>query len=358
MKAWTLNRLRAAALLVALSIAAPVTALAAKLTPVRMSVDEEPIAVALAQSLGFFAKEGIEIVPVDLEKLTGEDYLMQQALMDGKLDASYHWFNHVIYGAKHGYPVQAVMVFNDAPGMKVLVASRVKDQIHGVADFKGRNVAEGAGYGTKSVVNHFMAAKAGLPPDAYTSVMLAKEGRTEAVIQGLKEGKVDVMTFEEPVLSALMATNMVTPLIDLMSRQSTEKALGAWFPAQTLMLSPAYIKAHPQTVQHLVNAFVRSMRFINSHSVDEVVANLPSDYFKGKDRGAEIKLIRDTISTQAKGNYAFEPAAVKMVVEMNNASAFDKSDEGQWRAGGDKAKVDMSKLYTNRFVEVAMKAIR
>jgi NitT/TauT family transport system substrate-binding protein len=143
-----------------------------------------------------------------------------------------------------------------------------------------------------------------------------------------------------------------------MDRASTEKMLGAWFPAQTLMLSPNYIKAHPQTVQHLVNAFVRSMRFINSHSVDEIVAKLPPDYFKGKDRDAEIKLIRDTISTQAKGNYAFTPAAVNMVAEMNNKAAFDKSDEGQWRAGGDKSKVVTSKLYTNHFVDNAMKAIR
>ena len=332
-------------------------ALAAPLTQVRMSVDEEPIAVALAQSLGYFRSEDIDFVPVDLEKLTGEDYLMQEALVKGRLDASYHWFNHVIYGAKHGFPVKAVMVFNDAPGMTVLVAKRVKDQIHGVPDFKGRQVAEGAGYGTKSVVNHFMARKAGLPPDAWTSVMLAKEGRTEAVIQGLKENKVDVMMFEEPVVSSLKATGMVTPLLDLNSRATTEQQLGAWFPAQSLIMSPGYIEKHPATVQHLVNAFVKTMRFINSHSVDEIVAKLPADYFKGKDRDAEIQLIRNTISTQAKGNYAFTPAAVHMVVDMNLSSGFDKSGEGQWRAGGDKSKVVADQLYTNRFVDTAMKAI-
>jgi NitT/TauT family transport system substrate-binding protein len=352
-----ISRRSAAALLAASILAAPAIAFAAKLTPVRITIDEDPIAVAIAQSLGYFAKEGIEIVPIDLEKLTGEDYLMQEPLMKGRIDASYHWFNHTIYGAKHGFPVQAVMVFNDAPGMRVLVANRVKDQVRSPVDFKGRNVAEGAGYGTKSVVTHYLTARAGLPPDAYTPVMLAKEGRTEAVIQGLKDGDVDVMTFEEPVVSKLMATHMVTPLLDMTSRASTEKVLGAWFPAQTLMVSPQYAQAHPDTVQHLVNAFVRAMRFINAHSVDEIVAKLPPDYFRGKDRAAEVQLIRDTISTQANGNYAFSPAAVDLVVRMNLESDFDKSDEGQWRAGGDKSNVVASKLYTNRFVEAAMKAI-
>lgn len=351
------KRIIAAIVVAGSLLALSLDAAAARLTQVRMSVDEEPITVALADSMGFFAREGIEIVPVDLEKLTGQDYLMQEALMKGRLDASYHWFNHTIYGAKHGFPIQAVMVFNDAPGMTVLVANRVKDQVHGPADFKGRNVAEGAGYGTKSVITHFLASRAGLQPDSYTSVMLAKEGRTEAVIQGLKEGTVDVTTFEEPVVSKLMATHMVTPLLELTNRTSTEKALGAWFPAQSLMMSPQYIQAHPETVQHLVNAFVRTMRFINSHSVDEIVAKLPPGYFKGEDREAEIQQIRNTFSTFAKGNYAFSQAAVDMTVQMNLASGFDGSEEGQWRAGGDKSKVVPSRLYTNRFVETAMKAI-
>ena len=44
--------------------AAAVPALSAPLTQVRMSIDEDPIVVRLARSLGYFAAEGIEIVPV------------------------------------------------------------------------------------------------------------------------------------------------------------------------------------------------------------------------------------------------------------------------------------------------------
>jgi NitT/TauT family transport system substrate-binding protein len=219
-------------------------------------------------------------------------------------------------------------------------------------------VAEGAGYGTKSVITNYLAAKAGLPAHSYTPVMLGKEGRQEAVIQGLKDGTVDVMTFQEPVTSALLATNMVTTLYDLNSRESTAKVLGAAFPAQTLLMSPKYIQAHPDTVQHLVNAFVRTMRFINSHSADEIAAKLPPGYFAGKDRDAEIKLIRDTLPTFAKGDYSFSPDAVKLVAEINVTSSFDPSVEGRWRATGDKSKVRPADLYTNRFVNKAMKEIR
>ena len=214
--------LAAGLLAAALLVAWPLSA-APKITQVRMSIDEDPITIRLARSLGYLGAEGIEIVPVDLEKLAGEDYLMQEPLMKGRIDASYHWFNHAIFGARHGFPIKAVMVFNDAPGMTVMVANRVKGEVRGVGDFKGRRIAEGAGYGTKSVITNYLAVKAGLPARSYTPVMLGKEGRQEAVIQGLKDGTVDVMTFQEPVTSALIDTKMVSVLYDLNSRDSTAK---------------------------------------------------------------------------------------------------------------------------------------
>jgi NitT/TauT family transport system substrate-binding protein len=325
---------------------------------IRMSIDEDPIVLRLARSLGYFKLEGLEIVPVDLEKLVGEDYLMQEPLTKGQLDASYHWFNHTIFGARQGYPIQAVMVFNDAPGMTVMVANRVKDQVRSAADFKGRNVAEGASYGTKSVITGYLAQQAGLPRHSYTPVVTASEGRLEAVLAGLKDGKVDVMTFQEPVTSALLQSRLVTTLYDLNSRSSTTKVLGAPFPAQSLLMSPQYIEAHPETVQHLVNALVRTMRWLNSHSADEIVAKLPPDYFKDETRWAQVKYIRDTLPTYARRDYSFSPAAAKLVVDAVQSSDFDQSVEGKWRASGDNSKVHPDELYDNRFVNKAMKDIR
>ncbi len=325
---------------------------------VRMSVDEDPIVLRLAQSLGYLKQEGIEIVPVDLTKIVPHDYLMQEPLVKGQIEAAYHWFNHTVFGARHGFPVKAVMLFNDAPGMKVMVANRVKGEIRGAADFKGKRIAEGAGYGTKSVINGYMTRKAGLAPYSYTPVMLEKKGREQAVLQGLKDGVVDVMTFEEPISSNLLATNLATTLYDLSGADATTKVLGAPFPAQALLMSPKYIEAHPDVAQRLVSALVKVMRFINSHNADEIAAKLPADYFAGKDRAAEVKLIRDTLSTFARDNYAFSADEVKLAVDINLSSGFDKSEEGQWRASGDKSRVRAGELYTNRFVEKAMKEIK
>jgi len=322
---------------------------------VRMSIDEDPIVVRLAESLGYFEQEGIELQRVDVEKITGEDYLMQEPLAKGRIDAAYCWFNHAIYGARHGFPVQAVMLFNDAPGMKVLVADRAKGWVASAADFTGRNVAAGAGYGMKSVLTRYLARKSGA--GAYASVMMGKAGREEAVVKGLKEGTVDVMTFQEPITSALLATGLASTLYDLDSGESTARALGARFPAQALLMSPQTIAKRPEMAQRLVNALVRAMRFVNSHSAEEIAARLPADYFAGKDRRAELELIRAALPTYTRGDYSISPEEAQLAVDVNLSAVFDESDEGRWRGSGDVSRVRAADLYTSRFVSRAMNAI-
>ena len=187
--------------------------------------------------------------------------------------------------------------------------------------------------------------------------MLKHDGRLQAVIDGLKANAVDVMTFQEPETSAIMATGMASRLYDMTTRDSTTRTLGSWFPSQSLLMAPKFIEQHPDTAQHLVNAFVRSMRFINSHSVDNVIARLPDDYFAKKDRAAEIKYIKNTMPSMARNDYAFSSDAVDLVVKTVRSSHFDDSEEGTWRAAGDDSNVKPDELYTNQFVETAMKAI-
>jgi NitT/TauT family transport system substrate-binding protein len=333
---------------------APVAA-AEDIVTIRLSVDEDPIVPRLAESLGYLKQAGVRIVRAKVEDFSKEDYLLQAPLIAGQIDASYHWFNHAVFGARHLLPVEGVMVFNDAPGMTVMVAKREKSAIKSAADFRGKNVAEGALYGTKGLLTSYIARKAGLPPHSYTPVMLQHDGRQEAVIKGLRAGGVDVMTFQEPITSALRDTGMVSTLYDLNSGASTRKVLGAAWPSQSLLVAPAFVKAHPQAVQRLVTAFVKTMRYINRHSLDQIVAALPASYFEGKDRKAEIRYLRETLPTFAKNDYSFSPAAVRLVVDTVRAYDFDDSAEGRWRGTAVNPNVDPSKLYTNRFVEAAMR---
>lgn len=332
-------------------------AAADNLTKVRMSFDEDLVVTRLADSLGYFKQEGIEIVPVDVTQFVKEDYLIQEPLVKGQIDAAEHWFNHTIFGARHGFPIVGVMMLNDAPGMKVMVANRLKDQIRSAADFKGRNVAEGAGYATKAVVTGYLAHRAGLPRQAYHSINHPTENRLQLVLGDLKADKLDVMTFQDPISAALLDTGRVSTLYDLTNHDGTVAALGAAFPSESILVAPAFIRDHPDTVQRLVNAYVRAMRWLNAHTAEEVIAQLPDSYFAGKDRAVQGKLIKSALPAAAKGSYAFPADGVHLVTDAMLWAKFDSSEEGVWRATGDAAEVKESALYTNQFVNRAMQAI-
>ncbi|MDI1319672.1 MAG: substrate-binding domain-containing protein, partial [bacterium] len=136
---------------------------------------------------------------------------------------------------------------------------------------------------------------------------------------------------------------------------STTKVLGAPWLSQCLLMAPKFVAAHPATVQRLVNAFVRTMRFVNTHTAEQIAAKLPDRYFAGKDKAAETKLIGQTLRTYAQGDYGFDPLAVKLETDVLMASHFDDSIEGKWRREGENPRVDPAQLYTNEFVGRAMK---
>ena len=345
-----------AALAAVLSAMLPASGLAAP-TKLRLSVID-PLLTELSTSLGYFEREGLEVQLVKVETVSPEDYLMQEPLVHGRLDASYHWFHHVVFGNRHNLPLKAVLKVCDSPGMKVLVANRLKDQVRGPADFKGRSVAEGAGYATKSTLMNLMAHQAGLPAGSYTPVNQEVEGRLDHILQGLKDGRVDVMAFMEPTTSALVASNQTTVLFDLTNRAGTVQALGDEWPAQCVFLSDAFIAAHPDTVQHLVNAYVRTLRFVNAHTAGQIAEKLPAAWFAGKDRAAEVARIGKFITNVAQGNYAFTASSAALVLDTMLHSKFDESEEGKFRRTGGNERVTVASLYDNRFVEKAMKEIK
>lgn len=322
---------------------------------VKMTVDENPIVPYLAESLGYLKEEGVEIVPVKVEDFAPNDFQFQKPLIDGDIDMAYHWFSHAIFGARHDLPLVAVMVINDAPAMEVLVSNERRDTIHSAADFIGINVAEGATYGTKSVLTGYLAKKAGLPPQSYVSVIKEVAGRQQAVIEGLKAQKVDVVTAQQPMIAALKRENLASTLYDLSSGESTRAVLGDVWPAQSLLTSPGFAKANPRAVQGVVNAYVKVLRYMSRHSVEEIVGKLPTAYFEGKDREAEIELIRNTQASYATENFGFDPASVALVNQVLKSSAFDDSASGRWRSESADKQISLDTLYDNRFVDKAMR---
>ena len=328
-------------------------------TPIiKLACDDGVFIPTLTEALGYYEIEGIIIKPVKIEDFEKDDYLLQSPLIKGQVDAVYHWYHHTIFGARHGLPVKAVMLFNDAPGISIFVSNNIVNKIHSASDFKGLRIAEGASYGTKSVLTEYLTLKSGLPLNSYTAILKDTTGRQEAVVNALRHNQVDIMTFQEPLSSALSSTGLVTLLYDFNNAESTHAILGSSFPSQCLIMAPEYIKKFPALTQKLVNAFVRTMRYINSHTTEEILAKIPESYFDGKNKNAEIQLIKSTLSTYAKNDYSIHLDGAKLVYDIVQSAQFDNSTEGTWRKENLTRFTDYKTCFTNDFVNVAMSRIK
>jgi NitT/TauT family transport system substrate-binding protein len=171
----------------------------------------------------------------------------------------------------------------------------------------------------------------------------------------------------EPMTTGLLATKLVTPLYDLSTGEGTRKALGDVWPARCLYLAPSYIKAHPDRVQRLVNVFVRTMRYINTHTAEEIISKMPPGYFAPdmnndlwadykKGKTDEIAKVQPGLTS---GDYSIPPSAAKFACDVLFHTDFDDSPEGKYRrTAAQSGKVQPEMTYDNRFVEKAMKEIK
>ena len=321
----------------------------------------------LAVGLGYFNDEGIDVEMVNVMNYRDEDFFSTELLNDGTIDAEICWYQRVVFGIGNGAPAQAVFLIENSPHLTISVANRLKDQIKSAADFKGRTIADSAGFSTRRYLTDVIIEHAGLARDSYTPAPAELSAKLPLLTEALKAGHVDIVSCMEPMTTNLLATNLVTPLYDLSTAEGTRAALGDVWPARCLYLAPKYIQAHPDRVQRLVNVFVRTMRFINTHSAEEIVAKMGPAYFAPD-------IVNDTFPAYKKGktdeiakvlpglthgDYTIPPSAAKLACSVLFKTDFDESEEGKYRrTAAHSGKVQPEMTYDNRFVEKAMAEIK
>jgi len=123
--------------------------------------------------------------------------------------------------------------------------------------------------------------------------------------------------------------------------EKTKAALGGTYPAASLYMSSDYVAKNKPTVQKLANAFVKTLKFINTHSAAEIAEKMPKDFYAG-DKDGYIKALAD-------GKAMFTPDGVMPAggpeTVLAVLSAFSKNVKGKT--------IDLSKTFTTEFVKNA-----
>src|SRR5260221_14685416 len=160
----------------------------------------------------------------------------------------------------------------------------------------------------------------------------------------LKDGPADLVVAPTPDGTYYEQAGAATLFADLTSIEGTRKSLGSLLPTSTIYMASERVKARPDIAQHLANAFVRALQFINSHTPEEVMAVIPNEIV-GKDRTAYLAALKEEMPMFATDGRMPPQDAAKELQVLSEFNAKFKS-------------VKVGETYTNAFVDEALRRYR
>ena len=260
----------------ALGALAPASATAQ--TKVRLAVGGQPalfyLPLNVTDRLGYFKDEGLDVEISDLS--AGGRAL--QALMGGSADVVTGSFDHTIQMQAKKQTITAVVQLGRFPGFALGLVGAKAATYRGPADLKGMRVGVTApGSSTHFMVLHMMA-QAGLKPDDASFITT---GAGPTAVAAARRGEIDAMVNVDPVISLLESEKTIHIVADTRTEAGTRQVYGGLYPAAVLYLPPSYAQSNARTVQSLTNAFVRGLKWIASHSAEDIAKVMPVEHALG-----------------------------------------------------------------------------
>lgn len=289
--------------------------------------------VTLAARLGYFKAQGLDVEL--LSEPSGVN--AEDELLAGSVQGVVGFYDHTITLQARGKFVQSVVQLGLAPGEAVLVAAAKAQVIRSPADFAGRRLGiTGLGSSTQ-----FLTAYLGVVRGVRAADMtMVAAGSGDRFIQAMRQGRIDAGMSTEPTVSRLIKSGDARLLVDLRTPQVTEAELGGQYPAACLYMTRLWTSTHPAAAQQLANALVLALRYIASHSAQEIAAQMPAEFFGG-DRALYVEALQASLAM-------FSPDGV---MPPNGPAAVLKVLKAVDRAVAGKT-IDLTRTYTTEYVRV------
>jgi len=327
--------LGAAALALAMSAATGAFA-ADKLTIIVGGMEKQIyLPAVLTQQLGYFKDEGLDVELLN----TRAGVEAENELLAGAVQGVVGFYDHTVDLQSKGKFIQSIVQFSQAPGEVELVSAQHPD-IQSPADFKGKTLGvTGLGSST-DFLTQYLAVRNGLKPGDYT---LLPVGAGNTFIAAIKQDQIQAGMTTEPTIARMLKTGEAKVLVDMRTPEKTEAALGGPYPAASFYVQTSWLEGHKEEAQKLANAFVKTMKFIATHSAEEIAEKMPKDYYAG-DKDLYVQGL-------AEGKAQFTPDGrmpengPETVLKV--LSTFSKSLQGK--------QIDLSRTYTTEFIDAAAK---
>jgi NitT/TauT family transport system substrate-binding protein len=290
--------------------------------------------LTITERLGYFKDEGLNVRISDFPGGTRS----LEAVVGGSADVVAGAYEHTINMQARKQSFQAFVITGAAPQITVAISSKLAAQYKSPKDLKGLKVGISAPGSSTNMVINYLAAQGGLKPTDFAVIGI---GAGATVVAAVDQGRVDVISQTDPAVTMLEKAGKVKVIAETRTPEGTAKIFGGPMPAASLYAPMDFIRKNPNTVQALVNATVRALRWMQDASPQQILATVPEEYLLG-DKAMYLFAFNNVRAAYSKDGYFPEAGAKTTLKALASFNPAVKPEA-----------INLAQTYTNEFVRKA-----
>ena len=293
----------------------------------------------LAKQLGEYDRAGLTIELVDLKG--GSDAL--KAVLGGSAEVVSGYFDHCVNLAAKKQELQSFVVYDRYPGLVLAVSPAHTSEIQSIADLAGKKVGVSAPGSSTDFFLKYLLKKNGVDP---TAAAVIGVGLGATAVAAMEQGQIDAAVMLDPSVTVLQGSHPdLRILSDTRTQKDTLAVFGGEYPGGALYATASWVAAHPKEVQALTQAILNTLYWIHAHTPEDVLAKMPAELV-GKNKELYLAALKNTIPMYSETGL-MDPKGADAVLAVFSESSPEVA----------KAHIDVSKTWTNQYVDQARKTI-
>lgn len=299
----------------------------------------ENLPLAIADRLGYFAAEGLEVEIHDF----GGGARALESVLGGTDDVVAGAFEQTIHLQSRNQFFRAFVLLGRAPQIAVGVCTKTMSFYKTVADLKGRKIGIATAGSMAHTVARGVLMRGGVVPPDVNFVELASVG---AAVAAVRSGQLHAISCTEPLMTMLEHRGDVRIIADTRSLSGAQELFGGPMPAACLYASGDFVQKNPKTVQALANALVHALKWLQTASPSDLIKEVPEAYQFG-DRSlylASFNKVREAIAVDGMIPDEGPKTALRVMGRLEPSIKLDK--------------IDLARTFTNEFSRKAKDKFR
>ncbi|HZA14180.1 MAG TPA: ABC transporter substrate-binding protein [Myxococcaceae bacterium] len=289
----------------------------------------------LAEQLGLYEKHGLD---AELINFKGGSVALT-AVLGGSADVVSGYYDHCVNLKAKKKDMKSVVVYDQFPGLVLVVSPKATGTVKGIKDLVGKKVGVSAPGSSTDFFLKYLLKKSGVDPG---KVAVIGVGLDDTAVAAQEQGQVDAAVMLDPAVTLLQGKYKdLKILADTRTEKDTLALFGGKYPGGSIYATTDWVSKHPKESQAIANALVDTLRWIHSHSAQEIMAKMPKEIV-GPNPDLYLAALKNALPMYSKDG-RMDPKGAQAVLDVFSQSVPDIA----------KAKVDLSTTYTDEFVDNA-----